>query len=139
VITDFLQKNQNKPTLFDSPVRSAEQDGVITPMLGDFTVIHLELDPSVAIDRLLHRRVDSVTGEVFPADYRGDTNPQTGNLLVVRKDDNPASINNRIEYSTKETLPIIAEWEKQGKTVYHVDASQSVEAIFARITSLLSL
>ncbi len=108
-------------------------------MLGEFEVIHLELDPDLAIERLMHRRVDSITGEVFPASFVGDTNPRTGNPLTVRKDDNIESIRNRIEYSTQETLPIIAEWEKQGRIVHHINANQSVETIHSIITSLISL
>lgn len=109
-------------------------------MLGDFFALHLELNPEIAIDRLLHRRVDAVTGEVFPRDFPLEYNPTTKNPLVIRKDDNPESIKNRIEYSLEETIPIIKEWEKDGIKVYHVDVTQSIDAVFTNLkTFLLSL
>ena len=55
--------------LFDGPIRSDEQDHVIRPILGKFVVIELELDKNIAIDRLLHRRIDPETGETFPESF----------------------------------------------------------------------
>ena len=65
----FVNNHQNIPVLFDGPIRSDEQDRVIRPILGKFVVIELELDKNIAIDRLLHRRIDPETGETFPESF----------------------------------------------------------------------
>ena len=137
VITDFIAKNPGKKLLFDSPIRSHEQDAVIRPILGKFTTVHLELDPQTAIDRLLHRRIDSVTGEVFPADFPLEYNPRTNNPLITRKDDNPESIKNRIDYSLNETLPIVRKWESEWLRVFHIDAENTIDEVFVSLQNLL--
>lgn len=137
LITHFIETHRGEKILFDGPIRSIEQDTVIRPIIGEFSVIHLKLDPEIAIDRLIHRRVDAVTGEVFSKDFKGDTNPRTGNPLITRADDTPESIKNRIAYSLEETLPLMTVWEKDGHPVYHIDANRSIDTVFSDISSLL--
>ncbi len=68
-IAHFIETNKNSPVLFDGPIRSAEQDKVIRPILGKCVVICLDLSPEIAISRLLSRRIDPETGETFPEDF----------------------------------------------------------------------
>lgn len=138
VITQFIDKNTTTPILFDSWIRSHEQNDVIEPILGEFIVIHLHLEESIAIERLMHRRVDPITNEAFPPDFKWDINPKTGNTLIVRADDTLEGIKKRIQWSIDETLPLIDIWQEHGHAIHHIDASKSVDEVFAHISSLLS-
>lgn len=138
VVTEFIKNHTDTPILFDSGIRSHEQNDVIEPILGEFIVIHLHLDESIAINRLMHRRVDPITNEAFSPDFKWDINPKTGNTLIVRADDTLEWIKKRIQWSIDETLPLIEVWEEHGHTIHHIDANKSVDAVFADISNILS-
>ncbi len=137
MIGEFLKNNRGKKLLFDTPIRHTEQDENLRDIFDTFTVLHLVLDEETAIKRLLQRRIDSETGEVFGADFKGDTNPKTGNPLIRRKDDTPEAIKNRIELSKKETLPLIKKWGKEGYKTYHINTANSIDNVFKEIVKTL--
>lgn len=138
VIGQFVESHTDTPVLFDGPIRSAEQDSVIRPILGECVVIALDLDKDKAIERLLHRRIDPETGETFPENFSGNINPKTGNALVTRKDDNAEAIEKRIEWSLAESLPLIEIWKKDGYRVFHVDADRHIDDVFAEISHIIT-
>lgn len=108
---EFLAKHKTKNILMDGVIRSQEQNEVIGPLFGNFDVIYLELDEDTAVSRLCGRRIDPVTQETFPASYKGDKNPKTGNTLIVRADDTEDAIRKRIAWSISDTLPLLDTWE----------------------------
>lgn len=136
-IENFIEKNKNFSILFDSPVRSDEQDKVIRPILGDCIVICLELDKNIAIERLLHRRIDPETGEIFNEKIVGNINPNNWNKLITRKDDNIDAITKRIEWSINESLPLVKSWEKQWYKVYYIDADRDIDIVFDDISKII--
>lgn len=136
-ISTFMKKNTGNPILFDGPIRSKEQDEVIRPILGKCLIIDLVLDPNLAIERILRRRIDPETGETFPADFPLSTNPKTGNTLIKRDDDQEEIIKNRIKWSIEESLPLIEVWKKDGYDVHHIDANRDMETIFKEITNII--
>ena len=138
ILIQFLASHQWHPILFDSVIRSKEQNDILSPLIGNFSVIFLELEEEKAIARLTGRRVDPVTNEVFPSDFEGKTNPKTGNALITRSDDTEASIRNRISWSIRDTLPLLGIWRQSGHTVYTIDASERVETVFREIPDVLS-
>lgn len=137
-IIEFIQRNTGFPLIFDGPIRSNEQDKIIRPILGEYCTIQLELDAETAIARLLHRRVDEHTGEVFPGDFPNDINPHTGNRLITRKDDNEAAIARRIRWSLDEYIPLIARWEAEWHTIHKIDARGNIDEIFNTLCLLIS-
>ncbi len=138
VIIDFIKNNTGKPILFDSAIRSHEQNDAIESILGNFIVVHLNLEKNIAIDRLMHRRVDPITNEAFPPDFPGNINPNTWNTLITRADDTLEGIQKRIQWSLNETLPLIEIWEKSGHKIYHIDADRTVETVFSDISHIVS-
>lgn len=138
ILTDFLSCHPNTPILFDSIIRSKEQNDILWPLIPQFSVIFLELNEETALRRLSGRRIDPETNEIFPAEFKGDANPKTGNKLVTRSDDTPESIRSRISWSIHDTLPLIWIWRSEGHQIYTIDASESVENVFHEIDTILS-
>ena len=134
----YVATNKDKKILLDGVIRSQEQNTALEPVFGDFIVIYLSLDVETAVARLGGRRIDPITSETFPASYKGETNPKTGNQLVVRADDTEEAIRSRISWSIADTLPLIDTWEAHGHRVYKIDASQSEEEIFAEIERVIT-
>lgn len=87
--------------------------------------------------RLCGRRIDPITQETFPASFTGETNPKTGNKLVVRADDTEEAIRKRIAWSISDALPLVEVWKKNGHQVFDIDAGRSEEEIFADVEKAL--
>ncbi len=134
----YVANNKHKKILLDGVIRSAEQNTALEPVFDDFIVIYLDLDVETAVARLGGRRIDPVTSETFPASFKGETNPKTGNKLVVRADDTEDAIRSRISWSIADTLPLIDIWEANGHKIHTIDASQSEEEIFAEIERVIT-
>ena len=133
----FLAEHSGKRIIMDGVIRSQDQQDAIGHLFGNFDVIYLELDEETAVKRLCGRRIDPVTQETFPANFIGDTNPKTGNMLVTRHDDTEEAIRKRIGWSINETLPLLDVWKEGGHAVYTINANQDEEAIFAEIEGVL--
>lgn len=138
VLEVFLTSHPDTPILFDSVIRSKEQNEILSSIIPEFDVIFLELSEEKAIDRLSKRRIDPETNEGFGADFTGDTNPKTGNKLITRFDDTPENIRNRINWSIRDTLPLIGIWRSEGHTIHTIDASESVDTVFQQIKSAIN-
>ncbi len=133
----FLTEHSDKKVLIDWAIRSAEQNNALEGVWGDFEVLWLDLDEETAVRRLSGRRIDPETSETFPASFRDETNPKTGNTLITRADDTPEAIRKRIAWSIADTLPLIDVWKRHGHTIHHIDANQSEEEIFAEVEKIL--
>jgi len=66
----FLAKNTGKRIIMDGVIRSADQNGAIGSLFGNFDVIYFRLDEDTAVERLCGRRIDPVTQETFPASFQ---------------------------------------------------------------------
>lgn len=100
----------------------------------NYRVIFFQLDKEKAIERLLGRMYDPQTGETFPSGT--SRNPKTGAELIVRKDDNEASIKNRIDAFYSHTLPVVEQLKEEGKVI-EVNADQAPEVVYTELTQKL--
>jgi adenylate kinase len=133
---EFIENAGNNAVLFDSVIRSAEQNESLRDVVGpDAVVLYFHLDEETAIKRLLGRKIDPVTKEVFGPEL--DVNPKTGNTLVHRSDDTLDAIKSRLEWSKKDTLPVLDIWREEGRTIHQIDASKSPDEVFADLRSIL--
>jgi adenylate kinase len=136
---EFLAKNTGKRIIMDGVIRSADQDEAIWHLFGNFDVIYFQLDEDTAVSRLCGRRIDPVTQETFPASFKWDKNPKTGNTLVVRADDTEDAIRKRIAWSISDTLPLLDTWEANGHKIHRIDADQSEEEIFREVEKAMHI
>lgn len=134
---NFIKKHPDKTIILDGVIRSREQNDALAFLFGKFDVIYFELAEDIAVERLCGRRIDPVTQETFPASFIGDTNPKTGNTLVVRADDTEEAIRKRIAWSISDTLPLLDIWREDGHTLYTIDADQSEDEIFEYVEKVI--
>jgi len=105
-------------------------------------VIHLAVDYNVIIARMQGRRVCPKCGTLYNA---VSCPPQTegvcdldGEELVIRDDDRPDVVRERLEQYDERTRPVIDFFRADGRRVFDVDASRErPEAVFAQIRTLL--
>lgn len=118
--------------IFDGIPRNAEQNELFEKLLQkmgrQYKGIYFELSRQEAENRLLKRRVCASCKKVYPAMHKGEKCLECGGHLVTRADDNAESIRTRLDIFFKETLPIIEQWEVQGKII-KIDASGTIEEV----------
>jgi len=91
--------------IYDGFIRNQGNKDTFEQVAPDYIVIFFQLSKEKAMQRLLGRMYDPLTGETFTS---GTThNPQTGTELIKRQDDNEASIMTRINAFVDKTLPIV--------------------------------
>lgn len=135
---NFIAKNPGKSIILDGVIRSKDQNDALAWLFGNFDVIYFELSEDTAVERLCGRRIDPVTQETFPASFTGETNPKTGNKLIVRADDTEDAIRKRIAWSISDTLPLLDIWRDAGHDIYTIDASQSEDEIFEYVEKVVN-
>ncbi|NDK08350.1 AAA family ATPase [Candidatus Gracilibacteria bacterium] len=136
VMKEILAKQTNDNLILDGFVRNQGNKKTLEEIFPDYKVVFFELSKEKAIQRLLGRMYDPITGDTFPA---GTTiNPKTGNTLIKRGDDNEAGILKRIDEFMNNTLPIAKIQEQEGKVI-KVNADQSVEEVGKEMLSKLGL
>ena len=84
-------------------------------------VLSLEVDDEEIVKRMSGRRVCEKCGTSYHTEFKvpekeGICNECGGNL-VIRKDDEPATVLNRLEVYHEQTEPLMAYYDKQGKLI----------------------
>jgi adenylate kinase len=106
-------------------------------------VIYLQVNEEVVIQRLLSRLTCSNCGAIF--NLLSDTPKQAGKCdecggtLIQRADDNEETIRNRIRVYKDKTQPVIDYYLEKGQegSFHQIDASKSVDEVFAEIEGVL--
>ncbi len=133
---DFLKKHKTSKIVLDWYPRSLEQKEMLERYTQDYLGIYLKITPKIAFQRVATAMYNPITNERFPAHFTHD--PKTGVKLQKRGDDNPQSLQKRIETFRQQTLPLIKELETQSK-LKTIDASLPLEQVKKQILDIIDL
>ena len=93
--------------------------------------LYLHADDELIVERLGGRRVCERCGATYHVKNQpssaGDLCEKCGGTLVVRKDDKPETIRERLETYHEMTEPLVAYYRGQGK-LYEIDGGTTIEA-----------
>lgn len=133
IIENFIARAaESRNIIFDGIPRSAEQADQFEKLMKkhnrDFVGIYFNLPRKEAIKRLATRRICLKCKMVYPSMYQNSTCSACGGKLITRTDDNPSSIENRINAFYAETVPIIEKYAKQN-LVMEIDAKPPIEKV----------
>lgn len=99
-------------------------------------VFDLAIDPQILIDRLSSRRQCPVCARTYHMTLGASSScPHDGSELVIRNDDQPATVKRRLQIYAENTREIVGFYRNRGYR--RVDASQPVEKVTRRLLSLL--
>ena len=140
-------KQQNSPDfkgiIFDGSPRKIGEAYLLEEALawyewdGYFKAIFVELSREEAFNRLTKRRQCKQCGRVIPfiGEYKSLTQcDKCGGELIVRQDDTPEAINQRLDLFDEEVMPVIEYFEKSGLLV-RVNGEQGIEDVQREILS----
>ena len=124
--------------MLDGFPRNTVQADVLSKITNIDLVVNINVDFSLLMDRICGRRVSQACGESTHIKWlNGSTScPRCGGELSQRKDDNPETVQSRLDVYESQTAPLIAYYEKQG-VLFNVDGSTTPEATFAAVKAKL--
>ena len=132
---------RKKGFILDGFPRTVRQAEALTEILDEMDlplekVVSLEINDDVLIARLAGRMGCTKCGEI----YHGLTKPpkreglcdKCNGPLVVRSDDQPETIKERLRVFREQTLPVCDFYEAKG-LLQRIDANEAPEAVYAKI------
>lgn len=122
--------------IFDAFIRLPWNKEVFDSYLSDYRVVFFNLWEDKAKARLLGRMYNPKNDNTFPAGTTHD--PETGDLLIRRKDDDEESVIKRLQEYVEKTLPIV-EQQKDEWRVIEINADASIEEVFRELEEKLEL
>lgn len=124
--------------LLDGFPRNLAQAQALDKFMSPDKVIDIDVDLQIIKHRLMGRRSCSNCKGSFHIDFIGDTNicPDCGGTLIIRKDDNEQTVNERLRVYQKQTKPLEDYYQGLGKLV-KVDGDKSIAEVFEEIVKVL--
>ncbi len=135
-----------KGFLLDGFPRTIPQaDAMVANGIAIDHVIEFDVGDEVIVERMAGRRVHPGSGRTYhvrfnPPKIEG-VDDETGEALVIRADDEEATVRKRLAIYHEQTKPLISYYRKmaeQGNTSYlQIDGTQPVEAVAALLVAAL--
>jgi len=141
IVKERLQEpDAAKGCIFDGFPRTVPQAEALQTMLAELgvaldAVLVLEVPDDLIVNRIVGRRTDPVTGEIYHLEF----NPPPAEIvdrLKHRKDDTEDAVRARLESYHRQTAPLIPFYTELG-LVRSVDGVGSMDEITERLTGAL--
>ena len=124
--------------MLDGFPRTIAQAEALDKITNIDLVINIDVDFSLLLDRLCGRRVCKDCGESTHLKWlNGETKcSRCGGELYQRKDDNPETVQSRLDVYTAQTAPLIDYYTKKG-VLFNVDGSSTPNVAHAIVSEKL--
>ncbi len=101
-------------------------------------VINIDVDFSLLMDRICGRRVCKDCAETYHVSRLNGATicAKCGGELYQRKDDNPETVQSRLDVYTGQTAPLIEYYQEKG-LIFNVDGSTTPESVYAEVSKKL--
>lgn len=146
IVKDRLQKEDCKNGyVLDGFPRTIPQAEALTAVLAENGeaidyAINIDVPDEAIVTRMSGRRACTGCGATYHIVYNAPKQEGVcdtcGGKLSIRSDDEPATVQKRLDVYHKETQPMISYYEGQG-VLKNVDGTQDMKQVFADITGIL--
>ena len=125
--------------MLDGFPRTIAQAEALEKITNIDLVINIDVDFSLLMERLCGRRVCKNCGESYHVSWLNGatTCSRCGGELYQRKDDNPETVQSRLEVYNAQTSPLIAYYTQKGLIYNVVSDTRPPEGVFAQIAEKL--
>ena len=137
LISERLKMDDAKNgVLFDGFPRTIAQARELAKIAEVSAVVSIEVPDESIVLRIVGRRMDPETGEIYHIDFK-PAPESIINRLIQRKDDNESTVRNRLKAYHEQTSPLAIWYENQGLLI-KVDGEQTIKNVGDEIISKLS-
>ena len=139
IVENRLQEEDCKAGyLLDGFPRTIAQAEALDQFTNVEAVININIDFSLLMERLCGRRVCKDCGESYHVSVIGNETKcsKCGGELYQRKDDNPETVQNRLDVYENQTSPLIEYYTKKG-VIINVAGERTPDEVFASIVKAL--
>lgn len=146
IVKDRLQKADCKDGyVLDGFPRTIPQAEALTAVLAENGeaidyAINIDVPDEAIVTRMSGRRACTGCGATYHIVYNAPKQEgicdTCGGTLLIRSDDEPATVQKRLYVYHKETQPMISYYEGQG-VLKNVDGTQDMKQVFVDITDIL--
>ena len=140
IVEERIQREDCKNGyMLDGFPRTSAQAEALDKITKIDLVINIEVDFALVMDRLCGRRVCKDCGESYHVSrLNGQTTcSRCGGELYQRKDDNPETVQSRLEVYSAQTEPLIAYYKEKG-LLFNVVSNSTPEATYEEISQKLN-
>jgi adenylate kinase len=148
IVRDYLtDQAAGSGVVFDGFPRTLPQARGLDELLNELerplqAVLVLDVDEDALVRRLSGRRSCSGCGAVYHVEFdppleEGRCN-ECGGELVIRRDDEVATVRRRLEVYNEQTAPLLDYYEASTVSVRRVDGQQSVESVQEQLAGVLT-
>jgi adenylate kinase len=131
----MLQEDASDGVLFDGFPRTIPQAEALAEIAVVSLVISIEVPDESIVGRIVGRRMDPETGEIYHVSFRPPP-ADVANRLIQRKDDNEEAVRTRLLAYHSQTSPL-AEWYASKGVLKTVNGDQAMDLVGAEISQLL--
>ncbi len=133
------EEDCRKGYLLDGFPRTIAQAEALDSFAKIDAVVNIEIDFSLLMNRLCGRRVCRECGESYHiSTLNGATTcSRCGGELYQRKDDNPETVQSRLDVYTAQTAPLIDYYTKKGIILNFIGTDDPPEVLFGQICAVL--
>ena len=137
LISERLKMDDAKNgVLFDGFPRTIAQARELAKIAEVSAVVSIEVPDESIVRRIVGRRMDPETGEIYHIDFK-PAPESIINRLIQRKDDNESTVRNRLKAYHEQTSPLAIWYGNQGLLI-KVDGEQTIKNVGDQIISKLS-
>ena len=129
------QDDASNGVLFDGFPRTIPQAEALAEIAVVSLVISIEVSDESIVERIVGRRMDPETGEIYHVTFR----PAPANVadrLIQRKDDNEEAVRTRLLAYHTQTSPL-AEWYANQGILKTVNGDQAMDAVAGEISQFI--
>ena len=140
IVKGRLEKDDCKDGyLLDGFPRTIAQAEALDTFAKIDAVVNINIDFSLLMNRLCGRRVCKECGESYHVStLNGKTTcSRCGGELYQRKDDNPETVQSRLDVYTAQTAPLIDYYTKKGIIINFTGTDDPPEVLFGQIEAAL--
>lgn len=137
VIIGLIEDRMKHPdasrgVLFDGFPRTIPQAEALSEITNVESVISIEVPDEDIVNRIVGRRMDPVTGDIYHIMFKPPPSEVEGRL-IQREDDNEDTVRKRLSAYHDQTKPL-GEWYRQKGILTSVDGSGTIEEVSQSIT-----
>ena len=137
VIIGLIEDRMKHPdascgVLFDGFPRTIPQAEALSEITHVESVISIEVPDEDIVNRIVGRRMDPVTGDIYHIMFKPPPSEIEGRL-IQRDDDNEDTVRKRLSAYHDQTKPL-GEWYRQKGILTSVDGSGTIEEVSQSIT-----